>query len=284
MSSQGKVGLQEVASGAWAMIMSIIEPEGGGPNAGFILAGDEVVVIDALISLSAARELLKQIKSVTGKKPTFLINTHEHGDHVLGNQVFAPPAVIIAHENVREMLLRGGRSIIDRFVKMRPALAEDLKEARIITPEITYRNQMSLYLGGRTIELIHPGKAHTLGDTIVYLPDEKVLYAGDLLFNHIVPPIFGDSAGWIAAIEQIEKMDIKTIVPGHGFVCTKQEITDLKHYLIELRRQVKKCYDHKLTKEKTLAEIDMGVYREWPHPERLALDVEQLYKEFGGTG
>ncbi len=283
MSSQGKTGLQEVASGAWAMIMSIIEPEGGGPNAGFILAGDEVVVIDALISLGAARELLKQIKSVTGKKPTFLINTHEHGDHVLGNQVFAPPAVIIAHENVREMLLRGGRSIIDRFVKMRPALAEDLKEARIVTPEITYRNQMSLYLGGRTIELIHPGKAHTQGDTIVYLPDEKVLYAGDLLFNHIVPPIFGDSAGWIAAIEQIEKMDVKTIVPGHGFVCTKQEITDLKHYLIELRRQVKKCYDRKLTKEKALAEIDMGVYKEWPHQERLALDVEQLYKEFGGT-
>ncbi len=283
MVSQGKTGLQEVAPGVWAMIMSIIEPEGGGPNSGFIVAGDEVIVIDALISLGAARELLSQIKDVSGKEPTFLINTHSHGDHVNGNQIFAPPATVIAHENVRVVLLREGRSIIDRTVQMRPALAEDLKEARIVTPDITYRSHMTLYFDGRTIELIHPGKAHTFGDTMAYLPKEKVLYAGDLLFNHIFPPIFGDCAGWIATIEQIEGMDIKTIVPGHGFVCTKQEITDLKYCLIELRQQVKKCYDRKLTKEKALSEIDMGNYRQWPHQERLALDVDQLYREFGGT-
>ncbi len=283
MVSQGKTGLQEVAPGVWAMIMSIIEPEGGGPNSGFVVAGDEVIVIDALISLGAAREFLSQLKEVSGKEPTFLINTHSHSDHVNGNQVFAPPATVIAHENVREVLLREGHSIIDRTVQMRPALAEDLKAARIVTPDITYRNHMTLYFGGRTIELIHPGKAHTFGDTMVYLPREKILYSGDLLFNHILPPIFGDSAGWIAAIEQIEALDIKTIIPGHGFVCTKQEITDLKHCLTELRQQVKKCCDRKLTKEKALSEIDMGIYREWPHQERLALDVGQLYREFGGT-
>ncbi|MFC2067385.1 MBL fold metallo-hydrolase, partial [Chloroflexota bacterium] len=217
-------------------------------------------------------------------EPTFLINTHSHGDHVNGNQIFAPPAKIIAHESVREVLLREGRSIIDRTVQTRPVLAEDLKAARIVAPDITYRKHMTLYFGGRTIELIHPGKAHTLGDTMVYLAEEKVLYAGDLLFNHIIPPIFGDSAGWIAVIEQIEAMDIKTIVPGHGFVCTKQEITDLKHCLTKLREQVRKCYDRKLDKEKTLSEIELGDYRNWPHQERLALDVNQLYKEFESTG
>ena len=136
-------------------------------------------------------------------------------------------------------------------------------------------------LGSRTIELIHPGIAHTAGDTMVYLPEDKVLYTGDLLFNHIFPPIFGDSFGWIAAIEQIDGMDIETIVPGHGFVCTKQEIADLKHCLSELCRQVKKCYDRKLDKEEALREISMGIYGNWPHQERLALDVDQLYKEFG---
>lgn len=280
MASQNKTGLQEVAPGAWAMIMSIIEPEGGGPNGGFIVAGDEVIVIDAFITLGAARELLSHIKKITGKEPAFLINTHSHGDHINGNQVFAPPATIIAHENTRDVLAREGQAIIDRTAQMRPHLAADLKAARITVPEITYRNQMTLYFGGRTLELIHPGKAHTVGDTMVYLKEEKVLYAGDLLFNHIIPPIFGDSAGWIAAIEQIEQMDIKTIVPGHGFVCTKQELTDLKHCLMEIRKQVKKCYDRNLDKEKALAEIDMGAYKSWPHQERLAMDVEQLYKEF----
>ena len=284
MVSQNKTGLQEVVPGVWAMILSIIEPEGGGPNSGFIVAGDEVIVIDSLISLGAAKELLGQIKSLTGREPTFLINTHSHGDHVNGNQIFAPPAKILAHESVREVLLREGDSIIERTVQMRPALSEDLKGAKIIVPDITYHARMTLHFGRLTIELIHPGMAHTLGDTMVYLPEEKVLYAGDLLFNHIFPPIFGDSAGWIAAIEQIEGMDIQAIVPGHGFICTKQEITDLKHCLIELREQVRKCYDRKLDKEKALSEIDMGVYRKWPHQERLELDVDQLYKEFESAG
>ena len=284
MVSQNKTGLQQVVPGVWAMILSIIEPEGGGPNSGFIVAGDEVIVIDSLISLGAAKELLGQIKSLTGREPTFLINTHSHGDHVNGNQIFAPPAKILAHESVREVLLREGDSIIERTVQMRPALSEDLKGAKIIVPDITYHARMTLHFGRLTIELIHPGMAHTLGDTMVYLPEEKVLYAGDLLFNHIFPPIFGDSAGWIAAIEQIEGMDIQAIVPGHGFICTKQEITDLKHCLIELREQVRKCYDRKLDKEKALSEIDMGVYRKWPHQERLELDVDQLYKEFESAG
>lgn len=280
MLPQKKTGLQEVAPSAWVMILSISEPEGGGPNSGFIVAGDEVIVIDSLISLGAARELLSQIKDLTGKKPTFLINTHSHGDHVNGNQVFAPPAKIIAHENVREVLLREGHSIIERTAQMRPALAEDLKEARIVAPAITYRNRMTFYFGGRTIELIHPGKAHSAGDTMVYLPEDKILYAGDLLFNHIFPPIFGDSAGWINALEQMEKMDIKTVVPGHGFVCTKQEITDLKNFLIELSKQVKEYCERQTSKEKALSMIDMGIYSGWPHQERLALDVDQLYKEF----
>jgi len=224
--------------------------------------------------------MLGHIKRITGKEPTFLINTHNHADHVIGNQVFSPPAAIIAHENVREVLLRDGRAIIDRVAQTRPALSAELKEARIVAPQITYQNVLTLYLGGRTIQLIHPGKAHTLGDTIVFLPEAKVLFAGDLLFNHIVPPIMGDSAGWIAAIERIESMDIQTIIPGHGFMSTKQEIVDLKQFLIKLRQEVKKCYDRKLDKEKAKAEIDLGVYREWPHQERLTVDIDQLYKEF----
>jgi cyclase len=280
MSDKGKTGLQEVSPGVWAMIFSIIEPEGGGPNGGFIIAGDEVIVVDSFISLGAARELLAHLKNIAGKEPTFLINTHSHADHVLGNQIFSPPATIIAHPNVRETLLRDGRTMIDRVAQTRPALAGEMKEAHIVAPQITCSTQMTLYFGGRTIQLIHPGKAHTPGDIMVYLPEAKVLFAGDLLFNHIVPPIAGDSAGWITAIEQIESMDIQVIVPGHGFVGTKEDIIDLKHFLIHLRQQVKKCYDRKLDKAQAKAEIDLGIYRDWPHQERLAGDIDQLYKEF----
>ena len=282
MAAQSRTGLQEVAPGAWAMLTSFIGAEGGGPHAGFVLAGDEVIVIDALVSLGAARELLAQVREVTGREPTYLINTHHHPDHIIGNQVFAPPATIIAHEKVREVLLRKGRSLIDGMAEEDPSLAEDLREARVVAPDITYRGSMTLHFGGRTLELIHPGVSHTAGDTMVYLKEDRVLYAGDLLFHHIVPPVFGDSAGWVAALEQIESMDVRVVVPGHGFICGKEGITELKDYLTRLRRQIKKCYDRKLSQEEALAEIDMGSYHDWPHPERQSINVSKLYREFGG--
>ena len=78
-------------------------------------------------------------------------------------------------------------------------------------------------------------------------------------------------------------MDIETVIPGHGFVCTKQELIDLKRCLLKLRREVKKCYDRKLTEKEARSEIDLGIYREWPHQERLTLDIHQLYQEFGAA-
>jgi len=283
MASQRKTGLQEVAPGIWADVLSIIGPEGGGPNAGFIVAGDKVIVIDSMISLGSAREMLAGIKKALGKGPSFLILTHSHSDHIIGSQVFAPPALVISHENTRSAIIRDGETGIKRTIETRPFLAEDLKGAKVVVPEVTYRDRMSLYFGKRTIELIYLGKAHTLGDTTIYVPDAKVLFAGDLLFNHIIPPIMGDSAGWISAIEQIEKMDIKAIIPGHGFVCGKDEIVELKNFIIYLCKEVKKLYDRKVPKDKALSELNLGIYKGWPHQERLAMDIDLMYREFGGA-
>ncbi len=280
MTAKSKTGIQQIAEGAWAMVTSAIGPEGGGPNAGIIQAGHEVILVDTLISLTPARELLAAIKELTGQSPTFVINTHPHADHVNGNQVFAPPAKIIAHENVREFLVREGRAIIDRFLQGRPAYAEDLKDARIVPPDIAFRDSLELDFGGRTVKIVHPGKAHTLGDSFVYLPESKVLFAGDLLFNHIIPPITGSSTGWIEAIEQLEKLDIETVVPGHGFVGKKQDLVDMKKFIIDLRQQVRTSYERKLTGEQALAGLKLDAYRDWPHPERLKVDVDQLYREF----
>ncbi len=279
MATKGKTGFQQVAPDVYAMVLSFVGPEGGGPNGGFIVAGDKVIVIDSFITMTAARELLSQIKSLTAKEPSFLIYTHSHGDHITGARVFAPPAIAIAQESTREAMIEEGRSGIERMLQMRPELAPDMKGAAVVLPEITYCDHMSLNFGERQIELIHPGAAHTFGDTIVYLPKEKVLFAGDLLFNHICPPMMGSSLGWVRAISQIEQMDIDSIVPGHGFVCTKKEITELKHFIQRLRREVKKCYDQNMPKEKVTAAINLGGFKDWPHQERLQMDVELIYRE-----
>ena len=262
MSFHSQTGLIEVAPGAWAVVMSILSPEGGGPNAGFILAGDYVVVIDSLVSPATGRQLREYLRQVTDKSPAYLINTHCNGDHVFGNQAFSPPAIVIAHENVRNILLSQGEVTVKDFTERFSHLVPDIKDTQIVTPHITYRNHMTLYLGGRTVELIHPGAAHTDGDTLVHIPDRKLVYAGDIFLNHIFPYIFGSSTGWIAALEQLEAMDIDTIVPGHGFIGTKKELGDLKRCLIELRSQVKECFVRGLDVEEAIKEKRNGAKSE----------------------
>ncbi len=283
MVYEGKTGLQEVAPGIWANILSSTGPQGGGPNAGFILAGDNTIVVDSLISLGAAREMLTGIKEAGGKEPSFLINTHSHGDHIIGKQIFAPPAVVIGQENTREAIIKEGAAGIKRLADMRPNLAEELKQAIVVIPEITYRNNMNLYFPGRSVKLTYLGPAHTLGDTVVYVPEEQVLFAGDLLFNGIIPPIAGDSANWIKALTWLEGLDIKAVIPGHGYVGAKEDLVEMKKFLQRLRREVKKCYDKKVPQDKAVNEIDLGKYRDWPHQERLTMDVAKLYREFGGA-
>lgn len=284
MDYKNKTGLIEVAPGVWAMILSMISATtGSGPNGGFILAGDKVVVIDSFISLGAAREMLAGIKKAGGKAPTYLIDTHSHSDHVIGNQIFSPPAIVISQENTRQAIKKEGDAGIKRTAETRPLLAEDLKMAKTVVPELTFRNALTLYFPGRTVQLMHLGPAHSLGDAIVYIPEEKVLFAGDLFFNHIIPPIMGSSKGWIRSINEIEKMDIKVIVPGHGFIGNLDDLEELKKFFLRLRREVKKCFDRKLPADKVISEIDMGPYEDWPHKDRLTTDVATLYREFGAA-
>jgi cyclase len=178
------------------------------------------------------------------------------------------------------VLLSQGESIVASFAERYSDVAPGVKDATVVPPHITYSERMTLSLDGRTIELIHPGVAHSNGDTMIYLPEQKILFAGDILFNHIFPPVFGSSAGWIAAIERLEQMDIETIVPGHGYLATKKELVDLKECLIALRSQVKDCFDRNLTPEHATKEIDLP-YLEWPRSERLAQDVSVIYEELG---
>ncbi|MFH0847616.1 MAG: MBL fold metallo-hydrolase [Chloroflexota bacterium] len=280
MPTKGKTGLREIAPGVYAMVTSIIGPDGGGPHGGFIVAGDKVIVIDAFITMTAARELLSQIKSVTKKEPSYLIYTHSHGDHIVGARVFCPPAVAIAQENAREEMLKEGRAGIERMMQMRPQLAPYMKGAEVVLPDITFCHQMSLCFGNRQIELIWVGPAHSNGDILVYLPKEKVLFAGDLLFDHVCPPLRGSSAGWIDAISFVEELDVKHYVPGHGFISNKKELGDMKRFLRHLRREVKKCYDQKIPKKKVAEAINLGEFKNWGRLERLPDATAFIYDEF----
>jgi len=273
-----KSGLIKIGPEVWAVITSIIPPKDGGPNAGFLVSGDDVLIVDSLMSPECGRQLMGYLRQVTDKPPKYLINTHHHGDHAFGNQIFSPPATVIAHDYVRTSLSTRGPEILSMFTRKWEPLIPDIGQTRLVAPHISYKDNLTLYVGDHTVELIHFGATHSKGDTVVYLPDDKVLFSGDIFLNGIMPPIFGSTLGLIEALEQLERMDVTTIVPGHGYVATKDDLIQFKHMIIDLRNQVKDCFLRNVELEKVIDCLDLPDLG-WSSTERLSFNAYIIYRE-----
>ncbi|MCX6012519.1 MAG: MBL fold metallo-hydrolase [Chloroflexi bacterium] len=266
----------ELIPDIWVITTSLLP--GGGPNSGLIISGNEVILIDSSFSLSCGKQLLLNVHQITSKSPSYIINTHSHGDHLFGNEAFAPPAMIVAHENVRKTLISQGQNMIKSFASRWSHLIPDISETTLILPDITFTEKMTLHFAGRSIDLIHPGPAHTNSDIMIYLPEQKILFTGDLFFNHVFPPVFGSISGWITALETIEAMEFDIIVPGHGPVATKKELTEFKNLLIDMRNQVEQSFTHGLSIQQAIKDMDLPC-KDWPQYERLNMNVPFIYQE-----
>ncbi|HWR71857.1 MAG TPA: MBL fold metallo-hydrolase [Nitrospirota bacterium] len=203
-----------------------------GANAGIIVGTDGVVVVDTLTSAKEAKRFIRDIRSITGKPVKYVINTHHHLDHTLGNSEFAKRgAVIIAQEACKTEALKDADTILTRALNY-GFTKEALAGTTVVLPSLTFTDRMTIDLGGRTVELISTGLSHTDGSAIVFVPDVKVLFAGDTLFTNYHPNVRdANIEGWIKALDRIAGMDAQKIIPGHGPVSTRQDIADMKSYL-----------------------------------------------------
>ena len=222
-------GLSELGSSANQNFIS---------NAGFVVTDDGVVVIDALGAPVLAQRLLDAIRRITPKPVTHVIVTHYHADHIYGLQVFkAAGARILAHRGAREYLHSdGARSRLDHA---RAAIAPWInQDTRLVEADQWLDRTTRLMLGGVRFVIESLGPAHTPEDLAVYLPDTKVLFAGDLVFRNRVPFVGqADSRRWLGALDTLLAFDTRAIVPGHGPVTTDGR-TDLqltRDYLLHLR-------------------------------------------------
>jgi cyclase len=263
--------------------------QGGGPgkdnvsvsNAGLIVGEDGVMVIDTLTAPMHAKAFIAAIRAVTDKPFRHVINTHHHGDHVNGNQYFMP-AEIVAHPYCR-----------DEVVKMVPGpprwpkrdgWADGTEERRIVPPMTTFETRLTYRYGRTVVELIFMGPAHTYGDIVAYLPQHRILFAGDIAFHYVAP--FAQNAHvtkWLETIDQIMRMDVDTIVPGHGPIGGKRELAEMGEYFVVLKREARKRFDAGLSPGRAAAEIQMGKFDNWIGPERIVMDTVRLYAEFAGT-
>jgi cyclase len=235
--------------------------------------------------------------------PKRIILTHEDADHVWGNQLF-PGAEIIAHRSVPErmkqvaepeetqQLLHGVGNLLKNFVikVTHPGLAAAGKQLledynfdgiKLVLPTTLFDTTYQLDLDGTEVNLIYVGPCHQVGDTIVHVPTEGVLFAGDVIFRQSTPMGWtGSYEKWFKALDRIAELNPKTIVPGHGPICGIEVVKDLRAYLQYVRDESKKHFDNGLTSLEAAEQIEFGPYAEWRAPARLYMNVERAYREF----
>jgi glyoxylase-like metal-dependent hydrolase (beta-lactamase superfamily II) len=263
------------------------------------------VVIDTQSDLAHARRMIELFGKVWPAMPQRVINTHEDADHVWGNQLFEG-AEIIAHRSVPERmkrvaepeesqkLLHGVGHLLTRTLlrATHPGLAAAGRQLRedydfdgieLVLPTTLFDERYELDLEGTEVHLIYVGPCHQVGDTIIHVPKERVVFAGDVLFRLCTPMGWtGSYEKWFRCLDLIIGLDPEVIVPGHGPVCGIEGAMELKAYLEYVREESRKNFDEGVSSLEAAKRIEFGPYGEWAAPARLYMNVERAYREFRG--
>lgn len=290
-------GLFEVGDGVHAYV----QPDGswGWSNAGLIQGHGESLLVDTLFDLRLTRQMLDQMSPLLDSMPiTAVANTHANGDHCFGNQVLATDNVRFyasegtSHElnemstaaEMGEMMRNLPDDDMGRFMThaFGPFSFDD-----IVVPPITdpFTGDLALEIGGRQVDLLNVGPAHTSGDVVAWLPDERVLFAGDILFIEGTPIMWGGPIGnWIRACERIVDLEPAVVVPGHGPLTDVAGVKAFADYLHFIEDGVRRRHAAGMTPLAACLDLDEEIngtiFSTWSDRERLTVTVHTAWAEF----
>jgi len=268
--------IEEVADGVYGYI----QPDGSWwiNDSGFLAAGDRTVLIDTCATEQRTRRLLDEAMRVTGAAVSTVVNTHHHGDHTNGNYL-AGAATIIGHRNTRELMIATG---IHHYEQAFEGI--NWGELQLRPPDVTFEDTMTLYARDTRVELRYVGNAaHTTNDVLVWLPQQSILFAGDLIFNGGTPfALMGSVAGWRAALDRIRELGARIIIPGHGDVCGPGQIDVMDDYLAFVQRTARAGIDAGLAPLQLAQELDLGEFAALSESERIAANLHRAYAELEG--
>jgi glyoxylase-like metal-dependent hydrolase (beta-lactamase superfamily II) len=236
-------------------------------NAGFVVTPAGVVVVDALGSPELARRLLAEIRKITKKRIHTVVLTHYHADHIYGLQVFKEAgARIVAHTAAREYLFSDTAKL--RLEVSRQELWPWIDEkTRLVPADVWLTGPQSLHIGGIQFDIAPVGPSHTAEDLVVYLPQKKVLFAGDLVFRNRIPYVGqADSKHWIEALQNLLTFDTQWVIPGHGPISNdpKGDMTLTRDYLIYLRESMGRAANEMEPFESAYAKTDWTKFEKMP--------------------
>lgn len=277
-----KTGLINLKNGVYGYV----QPNGSWfvGNSGLIVGKYWNVVVDSLSTGNQIKPYMELIHKTTENPIRFVINTHLHADHVWTNHLFKG-AMAIAHENNRKSVVKEKNDgTLEQFARLMPEL--DFSESMYLPQEITINQNMTIYQDERELRIIHIPEAHTVSDLIVHLPEEKIVYTGDILFSAPCTPfaMMGSITGNINALNLIKQLKADIYVPGHGPISYGDgAILEAIDYLKFIQRESKRFYEsgeHDYLK--AALTIKLGKYSEWGDSERVIGNVARAYSELKG--
>lgn len=298
-------GLRELAAGVHAWM----QPNGtwGESNAGLVVGEGESLLVDTLWTPALTRRMLDAMAPAVAAAPIrTLVNTHADGDHTWGNQELAG-AEIVATEAAKDELGELTPGSMAGFRKLAAVLSAgrrlrvpggaagpyvqamlapfDFGGVNITAPTRTFEGSLELDVGGRRVELIQVGPAHTQGDLLVWIPDARVLFAADVMFVGVIPVMWaGPVERWIAALDRIESLDPAFVVPGHGPVCGLDEVRALRDWWVEIDAAAQRHFADGRSPLAAAGAIvaQGGDWTSWDGPERVVISVHTIYRHLSG--
>jgi glyoxylase-like metal-dependent hydrolase (beta-lactamase superfamily II) len=209
--SEKKITFSEVGEGLWAFTAE------GDPNSGVIIGDDSVMIVEAQATPRLANKVIEKVRSITDKPISHVVLTHYHAVRVLGASAFGADQVIMG-ETARSMVVERGQEDWDSEFQRFPRLFEGHESIPGLTwPTTTFNDQMTVYLGNRQVNLMHLGRAHTAGDIVIHVPDQNVMFTGDIVEDHSAC-YCGDGHfnDWGHTLDNILSFDVDAIAPGRG--------------------------------------------------------------------
>jgi glyoxylase-like metal-dependent hydrolase (beta-lactamase superfamily II) len=258
------------------------------PNIGIVVGSRAALVVDTGMGPRNGATVLEHAQRLAGGRPLLLTLTHFHPEHGYGAQAFGGAAAIVYNRSQADELQLKGKAYLEMFRTFGDEVAAQLEGVELVEAQVVYDGSAELALGGITAELRPTGLAHTRGDQVVFLREQRVLFTGDLVENRCFaifpwfPPDDVDVDGdrWIAVLEDLERLDPQVVVPGHGEHGGREVVAAARDYLRQLRDETRRLAAEGASEDDVAAELDRSMralHPDWAQPEWIAFGARCFF-------
>lgn len=300
--------LHEVTEGIYVAIATA--GSGTRSNSGIIDLGNQTIVFDTTFNPLATLTLRQIAETLTGRPVTYLLNSHRHADHVIGNALFGE-VPIVATASTRDLIaeltapmvnkLRTQQAAIlaevtqeiaatteARFIKEYQQYQADLEAVfpqldtlELVLPTLTFAGQMTFHGSQRNAHFISYGANHTPDDAILYLPDDGIVFTGDMVTIHFHPVLGqGDPDHWIENMTRLESLHLKAVIPGHGPVGTGADISMMKQYLIDITTLATQIAERGATESDIIQMTVPAIYQAYEWPSTYGVNLQRMVTRY----